>query len=551
MATDMAWARRALLAIGLAACGAPEHDAGTAPPAPASSAATPAGGPVGQPADPGASCRAIADAIVASADLPGAPRYDERRIEILGRARGEPLVLLREPRPTPDAELSAAALASRRAFERGAPATRMSALVRRHRGDRATLRSLVLREGYVFTDEPLDALALVTDLKLVDLFDEEHIALQRGAEVYRLRREVKKNETTYRHEDGPLAGRAADVLFGDRVGVDPAELAEPAHRDLARLAAEEGFDRTRIEARTAGNLVAELRFGPDGPRARAVLDAAGARLSLRCIAEPPDVRAAVAAAQQARAGKGRALARLRDVVTDEVGEGMRFDRPEGETGPDKDGQLRPVWLSAYLGGRTSFAHESTSLPVFDASGRPWPPQVCVDFVLDSFERTGGTWFRPRGAPPGREVGRVDFDATGIANRRGVIAFGKFAEEHPDELEVRRFAGAERIPFRDRARFFAFLAEHADEVRAGDVVAIHGLKRDERVHQHAILVEATDPITGFPHGLADQMKRPRRRTWEGIMAEAPLRSLLFRVRLRPELWDKLDPGATPTVLATRR
>ena len=26
-----------------------------------------------------------------------------------------------------------------------------------------------------------------------------------------------------------------------------------------------------------------------------------------------------------------------------------------------------------------------------------------------------------------------------------------------------------------------------------------------------------------------MKRPRRRTWEGIMAEAPLRSLLFHVR----------------------
>jgi len=55
------------------------------------------------------------------------------------------------------------------------------------------------------------------------------------------------------------------------------------------------------------------------------------------------------------------------------------------------------------------------------------------------------------------------------------------------------------------------------------------------------VERTDPLTGFPYGLADQMKRPRRRTWEGIMAEAPARSLLYRVRPLPSVVAKLDPG----------
>ena len=57
----------------------------------------------------------------------------------------------------------------------------------------------------------------------------------------------------------------------------------------------------------------------------------------------------------------------------------------------------------------------------------------------------------------------------------------------------------------------------------------------------ILVERTDPITGFAYGLADQMRRPRRRTWEGIMAEAPLRSLYYRVRPRDEVFAKIDPG----------
>ena len=79
------------------------------------------------------------------------------------------------------------------------------------------------------------------------------------------------------------------------------------------------------------------------------------------------------------------------------------------------------------------------------------------------------------------------------------------------------------------------------MRPGDVVAIQGLKADERIHQHAILVESVDPVTGFPMGLADQMKRPRRRTWEGIMAEAPKRSLLYRLRPSAELFQRMDPG----------
>jgi hypothetical protein len=138
-------------------------------------------------------------------------------------------------------------------------------------------------------------------------------------------------------------------------------------------------------------------------------------------------------------------------------------------------------------------------------------------------------------------GRLDWDDAGIVNRRGVMAFMAFAEKKPELFDVRRFAGAERVQFGERARYFAFLAAHADEVRPGDVVAIHGMKRDNRIHQHAILVEWADPITGFPHGLADQMKRPRRRTWEGIMAEAPLRSLYYRVRPRDNVFARLDPG----------
>lgn len=487
----------------------------------------------------GETCRARVRSIEGQPGLPGAPAFEANRVEILGRARGEPLVLLREPEPTTDDHLPQALLPSRRAFERARPGARVAALLTRHRRDPRALRALLLREGYAFTTNPLDALTMVTSLKLADLFDEPEIWLERGADRRMLRRETRRGETAYRYIDGPSAGRAADLLFGDRVALRETELVAPLHRDLRALADDLGFDRARVTHRTEATLLADLRFGSRW--VRALLEARGPALRLDCIAENAETRTAVATWREGDAPRRRALARVHEVITDQVNAAMRFDRPEGEETADRDGQLRPVWATAYLSGRQSFDFEGQSYPVFDPQGNPWPPQVCVDFVLDTFERASGTWYRPREATPGRTRGQLDFNDAGIPNRRGVIAFGRFSEEQPDLFEVRRFQGEERIPFGDRARFFDFLAARDGEVKMGDVVAIHGLKRDDRIHQHAIFVEWSDPITGFPYGLADQMKRPRRRTWEGIMAEAPKRSLLYRARPTPALLSKVDPG----------
>lgn len=472
-------------------------------------------------------------------ELPGAPLLDAHRAEFLGRVRGEPMVFVREPASTPDDQLRPAWLASRRVFDRGRPGARVAALHKRHRFEPEALRALVLREGYAYAPDPLDALAIVTDLSLPDLFSEPEIWLQRGAESRRLRREVKRREVAYRYTDGPLQGRAADLLFGDRLGLQEADLAAPIHRDLRALADVEGFDRTRIHRRISAAILADLRFGDRF--VPAVLEADGAALRVGCLAESHATREAIREIKRATASRRRALLQMHEVVTAELLEALPFDRPEGETTADHDGELRPFWATAYRMGRSSFDYQGTSYLVFDGTGKPSPPQVCVDFVLDTFERTSGTWFNPRGSTLGRVRGALDFDDTGIPNRRGVLAFGKFAETKPDYFAVRRFHDEERIQFRERTRFFDFLSDHADEVRPGDVVAIHGMKADHRIHQHAILVEWADPITGFPYGLADQMKRPRRRTWEGIMAEAPLRSLLYRVRPEPAVFNKLDPA----------
>jgi hypothetical protein len=405
-----------------------------------------------------------------------------------------------------------------------------------------------LREAYTYAEDPADALALAQDVRLADLFDEPVIYLQRGAKTFKLARVQEAKEVEYVLAGGPASPlpEGADLAFhrgwrpspataaalglatpapppamrlhfGDRVALTEAELAAPLHRDLVALADAEGFDRASIVHTTESAMIADLRYG-----------------------DRTDERAAARAYRDRTAPRRRALAAIREAVTTIVTEGMRFDRPLDEKGPDKDGQLRPAWMTAYLQGRTAFGWEGQSYPVYDGMGRAWPPEVCVDFVLDSFERAAGTWFRPQGEKAGRAAGRFTW-ASDVREVRGVIGFGERADKHPELFEVRRFAGRERTPFSERARFFAFLAESAGDIRAGDVVAIHGMKRDDRIHQHAIFVERTDPITGFAYGLADQMRRPRRRTWEGIMAEAPKRSLLYRVHPKDGVFEAIDPG----------
>lgn len=487
----------------------------------------------------GEACEAMFKRTLSEPGAAGTPEYDANRIEILGRARGEPLVLMREPKAAWDEAQDAALAAEKKAFDKGHAGGRVHSLARKYRLAPQKLRTLLLREGYAYSNNAHDALALVTALSLPLLFDEPEIWLLRGSDLRKLTRQKQKKEVSYVYVDGPLEGRVGDLLFGDRVALKPEELLNPLHRDMRALSEQIGFDRAKLVHRGEQALAAELRFGQIW--AKALIQSEGAKLKLSCLAENKETRDRIFAHQKATESPRRSFARMHAVVEQQLREVLRFDRPEGEKTADRDGFLRPLWATAYFQGRQSFQFEKTSFQVFTPKGDAWPPQVCVDFVLDTFERASGTWYAPAGQPPKHIQGKIDFNDSGIQNRRGVIAFGDFAEQKPDLFSFRRFAGAERIQFGERSRYFQFLLEHADEIAMGDVVAIHGLKRDERIHQHAILVEYSDPMTGFPYGLADQMKKPRRRTWEGIMAEAPKRSLLYRARPTQVLIAAMDPS----------
>ena len=127
----------------------------------------------------GEACRRRVAEVLERPASEGAPAFEAARVEILGRARGEPLVLVREPKQTPKSALEPRLVASSRLYEKERPGGRVAALRKRHKGDPRALRALVLREGYAYASDPQDALALVTQIALPDLFDEPRIVLER------------------------------------------------------------------------------------------------------------------------------------------------------------------------------------------------------------------------------------------------------------------------------------------------------------------------------------------------------------------------------------
>jgi hypothetical protein len=472
-------------------------------------------------------CRQRIAALMEEPDLGGAPRYDQRRVEFLGRALGEPMLFV----SAPDARTEHVA------------ATRFGALVAtsrllaKHRGRPAALREKVLRQGYVFANEPNQAFALVKTLRLPALFDDDVVWLSRGDRVHRLVREKHRSGHRYRFGEGPERGRVARLLFGDRVAALRDSLRQPLHRDARSLRDRVGFERMRVSHRRPEALLAQLRFA--GQWVDTVIESRGARLDLGCIDADAATRRRIAATASADAGRRRALSQLHRTVDELVAERLPFDRPRGAEDHFSDGQLRPLWNDAYRRGWRSFEHDDKTYRVFDGDGRPHPPQMCVETIVDTFERAAGSWYRPLGEQRQRVAGTIDFTALGLHNRAGVIAFETFARERPEHFEHRRIPTSERIPFVERKRFFAYLLDNADRFQPGDVIAIRGPKADGYVHQHAILIEDVDPLTGFPHVLFDQMNRPRRRTFEMIMAEAPRRSLFYQVRLRRALLSRLS------------
>ncbi|MEZ4224971.1 MAG: hypothetical protein R3B13_28720 [Polyangiaceae bacterium] len=519
----------------LAACdhGAPSSQ--STQPALAPAAAAPAGpAPVAEPVAP--SCRERIAAVRRSGQAFAA---GPERAEVLARAKAEPVVFVKRPQQATDVGGEVESY-RRQLAQSPAPGYTLTLLYKFLRNRPEVARALLLREGYLYSEVPSLAAAMVDLVEPQHLYDAPDLVIERGSAHLRAQR--KGNH--YEYLDGPETGARARVLLYDRVwpaGEDPGP---PLVVDVRTAKHELGFSRLELQAATAKELVARARYGRDWVPTLFRIN--GASLDRACEDVPADAAERVAQAREFEKRRAAVLAKKQGAILAMVREALPFDEPRTEEG-QQDGNLRPAWRWAYTHGWDMYRFNDDNYLVFDASGRPKVPQVCIDFVTDTLERASGTWWSGRDAKErGRSVGGIDFDSVGIENRRSVDVFIQFAKRTPEWFDVYELDPEERVRFLSRPEFFAHLAQHADRYQAGDVVAIFGPRSDGENHWHSFFIYDSDPVTGMPLVLASNAGRPRIRTWEAEMRSAPLRSIKARIRFRQDWLERaLGSAAAPT------
>jgi hypothetical protein len=274
-----------------------------------------------------------------------------------------------------------------------------------------------------------------------------------------------------------------------------------------------------------------VRYGPQ-TWVPAVFDLDGPQAKLACEALTDELYARKHTHVADDELRRRAMRQLRHVIHEQVREKIPFD-----AAPDNEnGFLRRAWERAYFNKWRRVTHRERKFDVYSTEGRPIPPQVCIDFVADTWERAAGSWFAPlSGDPPKphpeRKPGPIDIDKMDLENRRSVAEFVKFTKRHPELFDTWDLPSAERVPFKEREKFFEHLAANADQFRPGDVIILHGYKEGGRPHYHTLFIIEVDPITGVPTRVAGNAVLPREQTLEGIMQISPKRSIRHRFRLR--------------------
>lgn len=490
-----------------------------------------------EPLSPERRCQAKIESTLRQPALSPPARFEAERSEILARAKGAPVLMVREPErhvlsPEATALLNELASAKARAT---ALFDAYPRIVRRE----SVAREVFLREGYLYADTPSLAFGMSHVVRLEDLFSAPRLWLQRGTEVFELRRVQRRGKPAYVVVGEPGAPeRRARLLFLDRVALDPEALAEPLHRDLGRVRETLGFERARVRHVSANAIVLDAAYGEHV--VPTLLMTGGADAWLDCEALAPEQREDVLRQRERENERSSLIAHLKAAIATQIDEALPFDEPRTEFGQE-DGKLREAWLEAYRQGRSTYVYNDDRYWVFGQGGRPAVPQVCIDFIADSFERASGSWFAPRGARPEKTRGGVDFDELDLPSRRRVADFVAFAEAHPEWFELWR---PERlVPLSGRRRFFDFIAEHRAQLRPGDIVVIYGMRDDGQPHYHSFFVFEADPLSGMPIHLASNAVLPQIRSWEGEMHNAPRRSIRVRIRPRSSWLAQILEGGT--------
>ena len=269
-----------------------------------------------------------------------------------------------------------------------------------------------------------------------------------------------------------------------------------------------------------------------------LLDSRDVEVKLECEVVGPEQGEKLDEFRQSEARRAHATQALRTTMLRMIDERLPFDEPRHEYGHQHDGRLRKNWRWAYYNGQATYNFNGDQYQTFDPRGRPLVPQVCVDFLTDTFERASGTWFLDKtlidaGQPAKRRVGRLDLSEFNRDQLRRAPGFVKFAEEHPEWFEVKHTTPTQRANIRlsRRDRLFAFLEQNLTDYQPGDIVMIRGKTPWDpaKMHYHSFFIYEKDPISGIPIALAGNAGTPSIRAWGIEIRRTPKRSIWHRIR----------------------
>lgn len=472
-----------------------------------------------------AECAQLYQEITLQPALPGTPRLDAARELVLARSKAEPVLFLSEPQFT--GNVSEGMAARRRSILKSEhPAELIKDAFNLFKGFPERRRQLLLRDGYLYTDDPRTARFLTEHVTLEELFFEPEIFLERASETYRL---LRNKEGVFQFVDGSQAGQRARLLLFDRLWL-PAETLGPAlHIDVRDFAQRLGVEGMRIERITQRHILGDLKFGDES--VRAVMEYGDRKLELSCLAVAPDRVDQVGRARDDSYRRAQVLRAMREQIVTQVREGLPFDEPKTESG-QQDGELRQRFEHAYFSGQNSYKFNGDRYQVYSAQGLPLVPQVCIDFVTETLERASGMHWAEKGQPPKRVLGALDFDELLSGHRRQEMALRSFARDNPGRLQLLDYPQSEWVPYEKIDAFFEFIRNHKAELRPGDILIIRGRAAWDRyqdIHTHTFYIYESDPITQMPTLLAGNSGKPRIITWDDEMLRAPKRSIHHRIR----------------------
>lgn len=466
----------------------------------------------------------------------------------MGRARAVPLIFKRKP----GADLSGLSASEvrqvkqfRTLLERSQdPAIDIQMVLRKTSGRYALRRAIFLSDGYLYAETPLVALRLSQVLRLDHLFEEPTVMIKRGSQEfpvtleagrYFLPEEQVVGIETERLQHGP----PASLLLFDRVRTPDQTFQAAAAFSLERLSQELAFDMARPLVKTADHWVFELKTR--GVLSTAVLDVTADEASLICESSEAGPHEDVVVARNQALHYRRLMDPILGAAREIIARGLPFDEPRTEEG-QQDGLLRIAFRKAHRERRETYEFNGDSYYTYDGFGRPRLPEVCIDFITDAFDwGTGASW-SGRGKPAVYRRGALNFASFGVKNERSVESLLEYAAALPEWFDVHFTDKAEQVKFIYREKFFQWLALSHETYRVGDVVFILGLRDDEKYHYHSFFIDQKDPVTGMPMLVLANAGPPQARTIEGEMQNAPLRTIIARIRLRTEVLEMAQKQA---------